>query len=51
MPILGTLKGVLRGDSSDARIIECRDCGVKLERAVSPCPDCNSPNIAVYIVD
>lgn len=48
MPILGTLKGAIRGDSDDSRIIECRDCGGKLEQTVSSCPDCNSPNIAVY---
>lgn len=51
MSFLGTLEGVIRGGSGDSLIIECQDCGVTLNQAVSPGPDCTSPNIAVYVVD
>lgn len=37
-------------EPDDPRLIECQDCGIKLDQATRSCPECGSPNIAVYDV-
>lgn len=46
MGVLDVLRGVV-GDET-FRLIECRNCGEKLEVDTDACPVCDSDEISVY---